>query len=288
LAVDCLATLFASAPGRPCYLIRDYLRGKIDDTTPPAEIMALLQGMIKKHTRQELSKMAADRDQQAANIRRALHRVMENGVYEAARVREVAVWCLRDTKNRRRSEQPVVDDAMLRGWILESVRAHPQMPERCRVVFHMLDHDDRFANCIEQSRLIAGFVAVLTDHEESMPSEAGGPRGDFVVNAAEECAGQAADATFAGVLSRLAMERGFSENQLSGYRRALDNLLGDMIWHGDYDPLPHYLREALPSIDSQSYLKTHKYVWETIVAECLKTLRRLLLERGIKPGFEGK
>jgi len=288
LAVDCLATLFASTPGRPYYLIREYLGSKIGDLTPAVEIVALLQGMIKKHTRQELSKMAADRNQQAANIRRTVRRVMENGDYEAGTFDTVAVWSLRGTKDCRRGGQPLVDDATLHGWIAEAVHTHSQMPERCRAVFNMLDRDDRFINCIEQNRLIAGFNAVLTDGQDYRPSPDGEPRGAFVHGIGEECARQAATATISGVIARLGAERGYSDELLSGYQRALSNLLEDMSWHGCHDPLPQYLREALPSLDSRSYLKTHKYVWETGVAECLKMLRQLLLERGLKPEFEGK
>jgi len=290
LAVDCLATLFASTPARPYYLIREYLGGKIGDQTPAVEIVALLQGMIKKHARQELSKMAADRDQQAANIRRAVRRVMENEIFEKAHNGNAAVWSLCETKDRCRGEQPLVDDAILHGWILQAVHAHSQMPQRCRAVFQILDQDDRFANVIEQNRLIAEFIAVLADGQDCRPPSDCEPRGAFVRRIGEECARQAVETTISGVITRLAAERGYSNNQLEGYQKALDNLLDDMTWHGCHDPLPQYLREALPAMDSQSYLKTHKYVWETGVAECLKTLRKLLLERGLNPGHgrEGK
>ena len=80
--VDCLATLFVSAPGRPFYLVVDYLKEHVGPASPPADVTARFQALIAGHIRQELHRLKATIDPQAANIRRRIRHVMSSEDYE--------------------------------------------------------------------------------------------------------------------------------------------------------------------------------------------------------------
>jgi|GEM_PF-6051304 len=276
LTFDCLATLFASEPGRPYYPIRDYLKAKIDSQTPAEEIMVLLQGIIRKHARQELFHLTEERDPQAANIRRAVRRAMDAGEYDTITYNGALAWALRATGNRRRRELPPIDDNALHSFVLEACRLHPNMPERCRAVFQMLDKEEHFANCIEKRRLNATLINVLIDQRDYAPQGPPTPETAYLLTTRLRHVATAIEQTIEQTFTALADKRDFSVKERGGYYEALTNLMFDFVCHGDYDPLPHYLKESIPSLDTETYLKKHKYVWETCAADCMARIRKLL------------
>lgn len=282
LAIDCLDTLFRSEKGKPFAMILRYLRERIDTATPASEIVAMLHSLLGRQVRQRLFNLAKEYDPQGANIRRAVIRAMEDSRYLSFRHGGQEVWGLRETTDQRENLPPI-DDNTLHSYVIKASGQKSDMPARCAMVFEFLDHDDRFANCIEQSRLIKFMREVLTELPFESLSTSPDPQAVYRRKIIAQSAAQAIQKTINGALTHLTAKQKFSAEVIAGYREALTELVFDFIHHGTHDPLPHYLTTTLDIPDNKTYLNRHKYIWETCVAECKSSLRRFLRQAGLEP-----
>jgi hypothetical protein len=281
--IDCLATLFVSLPGRPFYLVVDYLRGHISPEAPAADIAARLQALIAGHIRQELHRLKAAVDPQSANIRRRIRQAIRAGDYEEFEHSGQQAWAWRGAKNGRRTEMPPVDDTILYQVVSDAIYHESHMPDRCRWVFAALDADDRCQNFLIGYRFLGGMVRVLGDHGDSGPVPLPSPREVYIRSRIQSLASRAVGEAIADAFQHLATKRGLTSTEQSAYRSALVDLMADFAEDGDHDLLPQYLKERLPSAEAECYLSRHKYAWETTVACCKERLRELLRAERLAP-----
>lgn len=284
--LDCLATLFASKPAGPFYLILDYFDAKLTPASTKEDIAGLFGGLIASHMRQELHRMKNTYAPQQANLKRRIREIMrtdEFGQFEAGDM-SFSYWKLATQSGRR--DCPVIDETNLNDLILKAVQAHPLMPDRCRAIFAALDGDDRYRNAIPSHVLITGMVKTLTGFEDWEPQFQREPdqqyRHDLIASLAED----AVSKTIKKVLVPLAIKRGLAGSERQAFAEALRDLFADYSTDGDHDVLPRYVKERLASTGIEWDLKRHKYIWETVVDGCKERLRELLQDNGLGPPIE--
>jgi hypothetical protein len=280
---DCLAPLFASRPGHPCHLIVDYFKGKIEPDTPADRIAALLHGLIAGHVHQELFRMKASFAPQQARLKRRLRAIMTSDEYCEFRHDSTRCWTWRRATQPPRSEQPLIGDNTLSELVLAAVQTETHMPDRCREVFSRLDNDDRFVNAIPAHRLIAAMVQALTRCDDAAPSVVASPQAEFVRRQIDALSDKAIDATIQDCLMALAAKRGLTAAETESLGNALRDLMADFCADGDHDPLPQYAKARLNAHGADWNLKRHKYIWETVVADCKERLREDLIREGLNP-----
>ncbi|HUU46449.1 MAG TPA: hypothetical protein VM118_12025 [Acidobacteriota bacterium] len=281
--IDCLITLFACEPGRPYFLIREYLLPKIDGQTPDEQVVALLQGLVAGHMRQELLRLKKAFDPQTANLRRLVRRVMQGDEYEESERNGHPVWRWRGGRDGDRADGDPVDTSTLRHWTLKAVQHHTQMPDRCRVVFAQLDADDRFQNFLISYRFEGAIIDVLGDHSDAQPSGGHSPRFEYILRQVRRFAEQAVADTAADILSGLAAKRALTVDEQLIYVEALSELMSDLAESGDHDRLPQYIKDEIGPERAGEYLTRHKYIWDTLVADCKERLCDRLRAAGLAP-----
>jgi hypothetical protein len=280
---DCLAPLFASRLGHPCHLIVDYFKGKIEPDTPVDRVAALLHGLIAGHVHQELFRMRASFAPQQANLKRRLRAVMTSEEYRGFRHNGSRCWVWQGATQHMRTDRPVTDDDTLMELVIAAVRTQIHMPDRCREVFARLDTDERFLNAIPEHRLIAAMVQVLTNHGEAASTETASPHADFVRRQIATASNKAIEVTIQNCLMPHATKRGLTAAETESLGSALRDLMEDFCADGDHDPLPQYAKARLSDNGAGWNLKRHKYIWETVVADCKDRLREGLMHEGLNP-----
>ncbi len=284
--LDCLATLFASEPGRPFRLVLDYFGAKLTSQSTQEDIAGLFGGLIAGHMRQELHRMKNTYAPQQANLKRRIREIMrtdEFGQFDA-RDMSFSYWKLATRPGRR--DCPVIDEANLNDLILKAVQAHPLMPDRCRAIFAALDGDDRFRNAIPSHLLMTGMVRTLTGFEDWEPQSQREPDQQYMHDLIASLSEDAVSKTITKVLVPLAIKRGLAGSERQAFADALRDLFADYTTDGDHDVLPRYVKERLASTGIEWDLKRHKYIWETVVNDCKDRLRQSLRDNDLEPSTE--
>ena len=282
LTIDILGPFLRSARNRPFFLIFDFFQHqgtsdfKHTDTT---QLYDLFKSMLFRFTRQELSRITGNANNQLDHLKRRFKDILKGNEYvtfsrDNGRIEYIR---LKDDDTIEPRECPVVPYERLLILAEEVYHSSKTRKEWCRNVFRLLSGDTSVQNCLVKHELLSAVIVVNMKYVQadglhpSLP-----PSTEYRLT--ERVAKESREETLQW-LSKNMLEKFVQKGQITAeiaerFRGAVDRYLIDLIYSSDVDLVPIYFREVMPEDEHEKYLKDYKYIFETAITKADEEFKR--------------
>jgi len=272
LAIDIAGSLLGHHKGEPYGEVFEFFRtrGVLEiSQSDPIHLLDLLEGLIGRHTQQELSGHIGDVDPQSNNLRRRFKDILTGEEYQELRVPSDLVICVaRSTPDADlRLDMPLVTHQQHVEIVEESfVKFGDTRVNWCRAIFDCLDHESEHCNCLRKYELLNTVVAVNMRHVDlnSVPQTwIPSPKSGLLWEAAEKARRETLLWVSENGLRTFIQKGRISSEVADCFLEATDLCLIDLIWSTKTAKLPVYFREAMPVEEHGRYLEHYKHIFQT-------------------------
>lgn len=293
LAIDILGGFFQSRRDKPFHIIFDYYEreGIADFQAPDGEqlfdlFLILLRGFIKK----ELAKICKQEKPQLDHLKRRFKDILSGASYGSMRSRIQAaeyIYLMKYYDVLRKEAEPVLYEDLIQ--IVEKAYLDSKTREEwCAGIFKILDQSENFQNFIKKHEILKAVIAVNAKYVELdgiQPSRLPSPNELSVRMAVRDAIPIAIQWSRQNIIQIFLNKGRISPNEAEQFLHAVNNYLNDFGYNGDPDPIPDYYREVMPKNSHLSYLKKHKYIFDSIVNKTLEYFKEILKKNPTIRGF---
>jgi hypothetical protein len=291
LAIDILGTLFRNDEDRPFFVIFDHfdrLRLSDYDQADPCDLLFHLEGLLRGHVKQELSKLKMAYNSQIDNLKRRFKETLKTDEYRSLKIGGIEHVFLRQYEDNLRQDRPAIPyEHLVR--IAES--AYQESTDRktwCRKILASIWEASEYRNLVKQHELLMAVVAVNSwyiDLDQSTSAKPTTPRQETIQSAVRSIIERTLTWTEKNIIQSFVDKGRISKDEASCLRLAVSRYLDDLGFHGETDPIPEYFRETMPETAHSIYLKKYKYVFETTIAKSLDHFRDNVKKESTRLGF---
>ncbi|MBN1212177.1 MAG: hypothetical protein JXA92_06320 [candidate division Zixibacteria bacterium] len=270
LVIDILGTFLQSKPGRPYYIIFDYLRSR--DCFPtgkaePGRIFDEFTILLRRFIRQEISKLINEENPQVAKLKRRFKETLNKAPYHSFKEGTECI-CLYSNKDNLRKDKPKLKHEELLSLVREALNQSKNRTDWCRKIFDLLDRETDRRNYIEKHRLLSAVIAVNIENVELEGAtfiSPDTPQKELLTKAVDETRQETLSWVEREPLQKYIDKGKITPETATRLLKAVDRFLADFGQNGDSDLITVYFREIAPEITQKEYLKEYKNVFETLI-----------------------
>lgn len=289
LAIDILGGFLQSKKDRPFFIIYDFFKRKgmadfdcIDQDKLYRQFSILLRGYIRK----ELGHLFRENNPQIHNLKRRFKDIFNSPEYTVIRGDSDSTEYIHFSKNAdylRSDCRPVLYDDIIQ-IAEDAYNDTKNRKEWCNKIFEIVDSSTDLQNFVRKQDLISAIISVNERHVEidgMQSSSIPWPDKSLLRTEVDKARKDTLNWAKHNIISDFVTKKRISSVESGLFLSALEKYLIDFGYNGDTDPIPEYYREVMPRDQHKSYLKDHKYVFETIIRNALEDFKRRLRNNSI-------
>ena len=287
LAYDVLGSLLRNERERqPFHIVFDFFaKSGVSEANqiPADELYRLLQILVTSFVRQEVFRLNQDDDPQRANLKRRFSDILDEWEYATSTDPGDGadyVSLARNHDNLRR-ENPMISYDRLLALVESAFLETTNRRKWCAAIFTALEGETDVQNRLRKHELLSAVVAICMRYIETegfQPAQMATPETDLDAATLTRSRFAAVNSLKETVLRDFVRKRKLCSETADHFAAAADYYLGDLIAHGNNDPIPEYFREVMPAEEHDKYLKTYKYIFETVISRVVEDFRKRLRE----------
>ena len=293
LAIDILGGFLQSQKNKPFHIIFDYYeREEIADfpTSDTEQLLDLFPILLRGFIKKELAKIYKQEKPQLDHLKRRFKDILSGPSYGNMKSRDKSAEYIYLKKNKntlRKKAEPLFYEDLIqiadRAYLNSKTRE-----EWCAMIFQILDQSGNLQNFIKKHEILKAVIAVNAKYVEIdgiQPSKPPSPNELSIRTAARDAIPIALQWSRQNTIQLFLNKGRISPSEAERFLQALNNYLTDFGYDSVTDPIPDYYREVMPEKDHSSYLKKHKYIFETVVNKNLEYFKEILKKNPTIRGF---
>jgi len=281
ITMDILGSFLRSEPNKQYVVIFDcFEKLEIKDYSQvdPKELFSKFKSLLFGFIRQELSRIKKERDPQLYNLKRRIKDIVKQPEYSIFKDNgnHIEYVCLAvDNTSNINNHQPIPYDELL-VLTEEAYFLSKNRNDWCLNVFKILNENGNMQNRLKKHELISAMININLKYVEIdgvRPSRLSDANYQLCKNEVEDAKNQSLLWLKSDILQGFIQKEKITEIESQRFILAVDTYLTDLIYSSDVDLLPEYFREVMPKTEHSRYLKSYKYVFETIIDKTEENFR---------------